>query len=138
MERAEQGLSGGILGVLGAVAGHEDALDFDLYDRWRVRLRDVPATIGWDGLALFLRHLPEGSALSRELDPQARWSAETYVLATISDQMSFLMYALGGAKGARPRPIERPGSSGRYEGAEPADVNERISNVKWEGVKNGG
>ena len=138
MERAEQGLPGGILGVLGAVAGHEDALDFDLYDRWRVRLRDVPATIGWDGLALFVRHLPHDSALMRELEPQSAWSTETHALATISYQIDMLMYALGGGKGAKPRPPERPGSHAGYEGAEVVDVNERIASIEWRDVENGG
>lgn len=98
----------------------------------------MPATIGWDGLALFLRHLPQGSALLRELDPQTSWSAETHVLATISDQISLLMYGLGGAKGARPRPIDRPGSPARFEGAEEVDVNERITSMEWKDVANGG
>ncbi len=103
-----------------------------------MRLRDVPATIGWDGLALFVRHLPQGSALSRELDPQASWSAETHVLATISDQIGLLMYGLGGAKGAKPQPISRPGSSARYEGAEVVDINECIAGTEWKDVENGG
>ena len=128
---AEQGFHGGILGVLGAVAGHEDALDFDLYDRWRVRLRDVPATIGWDGLALFLRHLPLDSELARELDARAEWSTEAHLLATVSDQISGLMYGLGGAKGPKPRPIDRPGQSTGFEGAVEADVNERIAQATW-------
>ncbi len=59
------------------------------------------------------------------------------MLATISDQISLIMYGLGGAKGAKPRPIERPGSSGRYEGAEVVDVNERIGNIEWKEDGNG-
>ena len=98
----------------------------------------MPATIGWDGLALFLRHLPQGSALSRELDPRSSWSTETHALVTISDQLSLLMYALGGAKGAKPRPTGRPGSSARYEGAEVVDVNEQIASFEWRDVENGG
>ena len=102
-----------------------------------MRLRDVPATIGWDGLALFVRHLPHDSALARELDPQMLWSMEAHMLATISDQISLLMYGLGGAKGAKPRPIDRPGSSTTYEGAEAVDVNERIACMEWKEVEDG-
>ena len=103
-----------------------------------MRLRDVPATIGWDGLALFVRHLPRDSALSRELDPETAWSAETHALVTISYQIDMLAYALGGAKGAKPHPPRRPGSSSRYEGAELVDVNERIATGEWRDVDNGG
>ena len=137
MDRAEQGLPGGILGVLATVAGHEDALDYDLYDRWRVRLRDVPATIGWDGLALFVRHLPRDSELSRELDPMTCWSTETHALVAISDQINALMYGLGGARGAPPLPARRPGTADRYEGAELVDVSERLADVTWKEKEDG-
>lgn len=91
----------------------------------------MPATIGWDGLALFLRHLPQDSALARELEPRACWSTETHALVTISDQISMLMYALGGAKGPKPHPAARPGLAERYEGAELVDVNERLASLEW-------
>ena len=97
----------------------------------------MPATIGWDGLALFVRHLPQDSALSRELEPRTSWSTEAHLLATISDQMGLLMYGLGGAKGAKPRPMDRPGSSMALEGVEVVDVNERIACIEWEEVGNG-
>lgn len=98
----------------------------------------MPATIGWDGLALFLRHLPRDSALSRELEPRTSWSTETHALVTISDQLSLLMYALAGSKGARPHPTDRPGSSERYEGAEAVDVNELLASLEWKDLENGG
>ena len=60
------------------------------------------------------------------------------MLANIFDQINQLMFGLNGANGAKPLPIERPGSSERYEAAEVVDVNERIGNVKWREVGNGG
>lgn len=62
---------------------HGDALDFDLFDRWRVRLRDVPSTIGWGAVALFLRHLPYDSETMREMEPKARWSQEAHALVSL-------------------------------------------------------
>lgn len=103
-----------------------------------MRLRDAPATIGWDGLALFLRHLPQDSALARELDPSKSWSTETHALATISDQINNLMWSLSGGVGARPHPARRPGAPERYGGAEVVEINDRIANMEWEDVDHGG
>lgn len=103
-----------------------------------MRLRDVPATIGWDGLALFVRHLPHDSALAREIEPSCLWTPEMYALATISDQISNLMWSLGGGAGARPQPARRPGATERYEGAEVVNINDRIAGLEWEDVDHGG
>ena len=89
-----------------AVAEHGDALDFDLFDRWRVRLADVPSTIGWGAVALFLRHLPYDTALMRELHPSTAWTVAEHRLADLVD---ILVAAFGGGSG----PMERPGSGAR-------------------------
>ena len=81
---------------------HGDALDFDLFDRWRVRLRDVPTTIGWDAVALFLRHLPYDSELTRELSPRAKWSPEVHMMANVAD-------LVGGLFAKDYEPVTRPG-----------------------------
>ena len=94
---------------------HGDALDFDLFDRWRVRLRDVPSTIGWDAVALFLRHLPYDSELLRELSPRARWTQETHMMANIADLVGALF-----AKDYEP--MTRPGDVARFSTAEPVAV----------------
>ncbi len=82
---------------------HGDALDFDLYDRWRVRLRDVPSTIGWGAVALFLRHLPKGSEVMRAIEPHTAWSDEAHLLANLVDLIGDLF-----AKDYEH--IERPGA----------------------------
>ena len=91
---------------------HGDALDFDLYDRWRVRLRDVPSTIGWGAVALFLRHLPKGSEVMRALDPSTAWSDEAHLMANLIDLVGDLF-----AKDYEH--IERPGAkvAKKYESA---------------------
>ena len=93
---------------------HGDALDFDLFDRWRVRLRDVPSTIGWDAVALFLRHLPYGSEVLREMNPRARWSPETHMIANVADM-------LGGLFAKDYEPMTRPGETAKFSTAEPVD-----------------
>lgn len=129
--------AGGILGVAAVVAEHGDALDYDLFDRWRVRLRDVPDSVGWDAVALFLRHLPPDSATVREMEPSALWSTEAHLLATVVDQLSALMHGLGGGRGPAPRPVPRPGREDAFVGAVPVDaesLNERLATVTWKDV----
>jgi hypothetical protein len=50
-----------------------------------VRLRDVPLSIGWGAVALFLRHIPYDSETMRAIEPGARWSRETHMLANVLD-----------------------------------------------------
>ena len=79
-----------------------------------MRLRDVPSTIGWDAVALFLRHLPYDSELTRELAPRARWSAETHMLANVADM-------IGGLFATEYEPMTRPGDVARFSTAVPVD-----------------
>ena len=94
---------------------HGDALDFDLFDRWRVRLRDVPSTIGWDAVALFLRHLPYDCELMRELKPSAKWSAETHMIANVID-------LVGGLFAQDYEQLSRPGDVPRFSTAAPVSA----------------
>ena len=96
------------------MASHGDALDFDLFDRWRVRLRDVPSTIGWSAVALFLRHLPYDSEVMREMRPYAKWSAETHMVANVADMVGRLF-------AEDYEPIKRPGEVAAFSTAEPVD-----------------
>ena len=96
------------------MASHGDALDFDLFDRWRVRLRDVPSTIGWGAVALFLRHLPYDSEVMREMRPHAEWSVETHMIANVYDMLGNLF-----AKDYEP--MTRPGEVAAFSTAVPID-----------------
>ena len=96
------------------MANHGDALDFDLFDRWRVRLRDVPSTIGWGVVALFLRHVPADSEVMREMRPYAKWSVETHMIANVADMLGNLF-----AKDYEP--IARPGEVAAFSTAVPVD-----------------
>ena len=69
---------------------HGDALDFDLFDRWRVRLRDVPSSIGWGAVALFLRHLPYDSETMREIVPSSKWTRTERMVANLYDLIGCL------------------------------------------------
>lgn len=75
----------------------------------------MPTTIGWDAVALFLRHLPSDSELLRELSPKGRWTQETHMMANIADMIGALF-----AKDYEP--IARPGDVARFSTAEPVDA----------------
>lgn len=77
-----------------------------------MRLRDVPSTIGWDAVALFLRHLPYDSELSKALAPRAQWSPETHMIANIADMLGSLF-----AKDYEP--MARPGDVPKFSTAMP-------------------
>ena len=96
---------------------HGDALDFDLYDRWRVRLGDVPSTIGWGAVALFLRHLPYDSETMREMHPQTTWSREMHLLAYVADMLGDLF-----AKDYEH--LDRPGKVKPFASARPVEAQD--------------
>lgn len=96
---------------------HGDALDFDLYDRWRVRLGDVPSTIGWGAVALFLRHLPYDSETMREMHPQTTWSREMHLLAHMTDMLGDLF-----AKDYEH--LDRPGKVKPFASARPVEAQD--------------
>ena len=100
-----------MIGLANFVAEHGEALDFDLFDRWRVRLRDVPRTIGWDAVALFARHLPRDGETMREIVPAASWSVGEHLMARMVDQMAALIWGLSGGEGDGPEPLRRPGDA---------------------------
>lgn len=83
-----------------------------MFDRWRVRLRDVPHTIGWDAVALFIRHLPYDSELVRAMSPRARWSPEMHMIANVADM-------LGGLFAKDYEPMPRPGDVPKFSTAAP-------------------
>lgn len=102
-----------------ALRDHFDALDFDLYDRWRVRLRDVPSTIGWGAVALFLRHLPYDSETMREMEPSTAWSTTDHLLARLIDTIGDLF-----AKDYEH--LSRPGTSKPFETAEAVEPTDYV------------
>lgn len=99
---------GGILGVAEILSDRGSATDFDLMTRCGVRLRDVPNTIGWDGVLVFMTHAPRDGALARATDNRAAWSTTDYLLAALLDGVNILIYQLGGGKGNKPKPVKRP------------------------------
>lgn len=52
--------------------------------------------------------LPRDSRIARALEPRAAWCESAYILANISDTLSWMAYGMGGGKGSKPKPTPRP------------------------------
>lgn len=91
-----------------------------------VRLRDVPETIGWDGLLIFIEHLPMTSAYVRELYPEEMAFASELrsakMLTDIIDSITLMRYEFAvamagkGNKPDEPRPYPTPWNKYATEG----------------------
>jgi hypothetical protein len=66
--------------------------------------------LSWRRLAVLIRHMPRGSALHRELDPEGvYWDpVNSELLAAIVEAEHLSIWQHGGAKGPCPRPVRRP------------------------------
>ena len=78
----------------------------------------MPSTIGWDAVALFLRHLPYGCAVMREVMPATMWSIEAHRMADVADMVG-LAFA-----GKDYKPMKRPGAQGKFDDAAPVDEDD--------------
>lgn len=100
------------------MSNHRGALAYDLMTKTPYTIDDVPERMSWTDLLDFTQHLPQDSALVREMFPeQVIYGNEMFtqaILMDIHDLLSFFLYAYANAhkrKGAtidRPKPYKRP------------------------------
>lgn len=116
---------GGIIALADIIDEHGDALEYDLLTILGVRLRDVPKTIGWHSVYVFVNHLPESSALFRSKYPEYAAFAspvqQSGLMAEIVEAVLWLKYDFDVAhseKGARiqkPKPYPTPWAKERED-----------------------
>lgn len=79
-----------------------------------VDVADIGTSVRPLHAAVLASQLPETSRTVRRIAPAAQWTTGEHLLATVVDYLAVINYAisrLGGSKsGAKPKPIERPGS----------------------------
>lgn len=103
---------GGIRGILQELDAHEDAIRYDLLSIG-FTIEDIPHRLGWRTVKAFLSASPKSSAYVRsKLGHDAAWTLEADLMAGLIDTVRDLHWALGGGKGQRPKPIERPSTRG--------------------------
>lgn len=75
-----------------------------------------------------MRYLPAEAACRRELDESAGWSLTDQLLAATLDTLRGANWQRSGGKGAKPKPIPRPGTGPRTEVHGRTDVEpERVA-----------
>lgn len=103
--------AGGILGLLGLIKEHGEAVEYECI-RHGHRLRDYPSPRHtWRDLWVIVRMAPADSPLARHLHPvETAWTATDYLLALVVDALNAANWQRGG-KGQRPKPLPRPGDT---------------------------
>lgn len=82
---------GGILSLVALVEEHGSAIDYDLLTLTQYALTDVGSSLPWSRFRSFIQHLPLGSALMRELEPeQAYWSDGARTADVLADVFDLL------------------------------------------------
>lgn len=91
------GRAGGIFYLVRLDRETGGAVEYDLMTLLGIRMDDVPETIGWDGLVIFCRHLPDDSATMRAVhehdhEGMERWATQSTtneLLASLIDLVNF-------------------------------------------------
>lgn len=90
---------------------HGEALEYDLI-ALGLRLRDLGTTaLNWRDLWVICRNSGRTSALYASMNPEddPTWSTTDYLLAVVADNTAWRLYQAADGKGAKPKPIPRPG-----------------------------
>lgn len=130
---------GGIRGLCRLLGEHGEALEYDLITLG-VR-RDCLGTehLTWRDLYVIVKHLPDTSALRREvLGDGAVWDVKAHLLAGIVDLLAAANWQRGGDEHAKkPERIERPGVTNQPQGetmarGKPVTIEEMNALLGWE------
>lgn len=104
--------AGGIAGLHALIAEHGEAIEWDLssYHNGRSLEDLVTGRMRWWQLRAYLSHLPRESALARSLlGDDVAWGVSEQLQAMTVDVLRAANYQRGGGKGAKPKPLPRPG-----------------------------
>lgn len=117
MAGSVEGHRGGILGLLGLLDEHWEALDYDCLTLG-LDLHDVGTDrFDWRRLLAVVTNLPRTSALARSVHGEAvEWDTTEHLLAAAVDALNAANWQRGGGKGRRPKPVPRPGDKSRRRG----------------------
>lgn len=100
------------------MSNHRGALSYDLMTRTPYTIDDVPERMSWVDLLDFVQHVPQDSALAREMFPeQVIYGNEMFTQAILMDihdaivDFAYIYASIHAKKGARikpPKPYKRP------------------------------
>lgn len=143
MERGVGGRRGGIVGLLGLIREHREAVEYDLI-ALGLRLEWITSVaLSWRDLLVVVRQAPPGSAIARAIEPeQSEWGISEQLLALVADYLAWIQWSktTDGEKGRnRPKPIPRPGvepdTKTQRIGADPVPIAELEAFLGWASEK---
>lgn len=112
-----EGDRGGILGLLGLLDEHQEAIDYDCLTLGLDLNELGTEPFDWRRFRAVVTNLPRTSALARSMHGEAvAWDTTDHLLAAAVDALNAGNWQRGGGKGRRPKPIPRPGESKRGSG----------------------
>ena len=130
---------GGTLGLACLIGEHGEAIEYDLLAIAGRTLDDLGGSLSDRALLAFVRHVPEASALRRELRREppedAAWreaGLTAQLLAAVFDALNMQTWVIAqthsrrSIRNAMPRPMDRPGarSGDRHFGRDPIPAAE--------------
>ena len=108
------GRAGGIAYLVRLDRETGGAVEYDLMTLLGIRMDDVPETIGWDGLVIFCRHLPDDSATMRAVyehghEGMERWATQSTTNELLADIYDLVNRRFVSEKDKhKVKPLERP------------------------------
>lgn len=128
-------ITGGIRSLLGLIAQHREAIEYDLIGLG-LRLDDLGSRrLSWRDLLVIVRRSPRDSALYREQFPDdAEWGLPEQLLAAIFDVLQAGNWQRGGGQGRRPEQLPRPGvtPTRKQRGSGPLTFDEMRKWLGWD------
>ena len=100
---------------------HPDELRADFQQYYNLNWDGVGDSYSYLHAAALAAQLPSGSRSFSAIDPENAWGLEARLLSYIEFRLRAIEWELAGAKGAQPKPIFKPGKSGRASNAMPID-----------------
>lgn len=129
MGRARGAATGGISGLVSLLERDGEAIDADLQHFYGLslgdvltgrvtlrRLRDLLRGLPPDGTAVWRKRAREAAGKPAEPGrplPPEWWTPERDLLASLVDAQALRLWQAAGGKGPKPRPIRRPGVTGK-------------------------
>jgi len=126
---------GGIRGLLGFLAEHREAVEYDLI-ALGLRLDWLGSgRLSWRDLLVVIRQAPRNSAVNRAQDPDHAWGLPEQLLAALFDATRVGIWQRGsGKRSDYPEPLERPGVKPprKKYGGTPLPMHEMAKRLGWD------
>lgn len=110
MAKTFRGKPGGMKALMRIIRMNRDAMAYDLLTLAGAKIEDIGGKrLPWTAFKAFVKFLPPDSATNRVLHPDGAWGLREQLEALIVDLLVVANWQRAGGKGAKPKPLPRPG-----------------------------